>query len=87
MPKDEIGMVAQAGRELDATLVNVYGETILEKWLAVENGVYLEVSGRKGHGLATGAWLKWLGRLGRSCWWTRMPTSPRTHCPRSWQTE
>ncbi|MCI0823229.1 MAG: hypothetical protein J4N90_00675 [Chloroflexi bacterium] len=67
MPRDEIGMVIQAGRELGATLVNVYGETILEKRLAVENGVYLEVSGRKGHGLATGAWFKRLGRLGRSC--------------------
>ena len=60
-------MVAQAGRGLGAKLVNVYAETILEKRLAVENGVFLEVSGRKGHGLATGAWFKRLGRVGRSC--------------------
>ncbi len=60
-------MVAQAGKELGAKLANVYGEIIGETRLAVENGVYLEVSGRKGHGLATGAWLEWLGRLGWSC--------------------
>ena len=80
-------MVAQAGKELGAKLANVYRETVGETRLAVDNGVYLEVSGRKGHGLATGALLQWLERLGRSCWWTRMPTGPRTSCPRSWQPE
>ena len=83
VPKDDIGMVAQAAKELGAKLVNVHGETIVEPVepgtneaavrsphvdilahpgliqlsdarLAAENGVYLEVSGRKGHSFANG---------------------------------
>jgi len=83
VPKEDIGMVAQAAKELGAKLVNVHGETIVEPVepgtneaavrsphvdilahpgliqlcearLAAENGVYLEVSGRKGHSFANG---------------------------------